>query len=144
MAALAVREALQVCCALNVDIKWPNDILVGNRKLCGILSETVETSEGRAVIIGIGINLTGSGVPEDLRAVATSLEDETQQKIDAKTILQAVLNALSEHYLALQVEGGERAIIKRWEKSSSYAKDKRVSIHAADETFTGIYSGPGA
>src|SRR3954469_8918469 len=53
MAALAVNDALREACALCVDIKWPNDIIVNERKLCGILAETVETGTGRAVILGV-------------------------------------------------------------------------------------------
>src|SRR5438128_642729 len=50
MAALAVSDALMRVCALRVDIKWPNDVYVGNRKLCGILAETTETEVGPAAI----------------------------------------------------------------------------------------------
>src|SRR5437660_12347301 len=58
MAALAVSDALMKSCGLRADIKWPNDILANDRKLCGILAETIETTNGPAAIIGIGINLT--------------------------------------------------------------------------------------
>ncbi|MDQ3472943.1 MAG: biotin--[acetyl-CoA-carboxylase] ligase, partial [Acidobacteriota bacterium] len=57
-AALAVHDALLEAYSLKTDVKWPNDILSNNRKLCGILSETVETTIGRALVLGIGINLT--------------------------------------------------------------------------------------
>ncbi len=68
MAAIAVHDALLDSCALKTDIKWPNDIMVNDKKLCGILAETVETPRGRAVVLGIGINLTkDSFPPETLR-----------------------------------------------------------------------------
>ena len=57
MAALAVHDALMRACALQADIKWPNDLCVDDRKLCGILAETVETASGPAAVVGIGINL---------------------------------------------------------------------------------------
>src|SRR5438034_8758339 len=68
MAALAVSDALMKSCGLRTDIKWPNDILANNRKLCGILVETVETVNRPAAIAGIGINLTNEAVSEDLRS----------------------------------------------------------------------------
>ena len=66
MAAVAVNDALREACSLETDIKWPNDILANDGKLCGILAETVETRLGRAVVAGVGINLTKHSFPEDL------------------------------------------------------------------------------
>src|SRR6266852_9679855 len=54
MTALAVSDALMRACGLRVDIKWPNDVCVDDRKLCGILAETIETESGPAAIVGIG------------------------------------------------------------------------------------------
>src|SRR5215510_681485 len=65
-AALAVSDALRKACQLTVDIKWPNDICVEQWKLAGILAETVETSDGAAVVLGIGINLTSENFPPEL------------------------------------------------------------------------------
>src|SRR5262245_36288145 len=72
MAALAAGDALNDSAGLQTDIKWPNDLLAGERKICGILSETVDTSTGRAFVVGIGINLTAEAYPPDLVEVATS------------------------------------------------------------------------
>src|SRR5438132_11944161 len=74
MAALAVSDALIRACSLRVDIKWPNDLCVNDRKLGGILAETVETETGPAAIVGIGINLLSSGLPDAISVVATSVE----------------------------------------------------------------------
>src|SRR5215216_1447665 len=64
-AALAVRDALRESCALAADIKWPNDLLAGGRKLCGILAETAEGARGRAVVLGVGVNLRRGSFPEE-------------------------------------------------------------------------------
>ncbi|HXT63786.1 MAG TPA: biotin--[acetyl-CoA-carboxylase] ligase, partial [Pyrinomonadaceae bacterium] len=61
-AALAVSDALARAGELAIDIKWPNDIFVGERKLGGILAETVETSGGTAVVLGIGINVIAESI----------------------------------------------------------------------------------
>src|SRR5262249_51897851 len=71
-AALAVHDALAKVVQLTADIKWPNDIVFGDRKLAGILAETVETSDGAAVVLGIGINLTSENFPPRLSKLATS------------------------------------------------------------------------
>jgi biotin-(acetyl-CoA carboxylase) ligase len=73
-ASIAVQETLLQTCELQTDIKWPNDILHDDKKLCGILAETVETNRGRAVIVGIGINLTNAALPPELETVAISVE----------------------------------------------------------------------
>src|SRR5947209_14712523 len=65
-AALAVSDALAESCALETDIKWPNDLLAGGRKLCGILAETFETPRGRAVVLGVGVNLANSAFPPEV------------------------------------------------------------------------------
>src|ERR687883_395117 len=71
-AAVAARDALEEACALRSDIKWPNDILASGRKLCGILAETVEGAAGRAVVLGIGVNLTNRAFPAEILSSATS------------------------------------------------------------------------
>src|SRR5712691_2664229 len=76
-ASLAVSEALYESCGLETDIKWPNDILSKERKLCGTLAETIEIGSGRAVVVGIGINLTNKAYPAKLDGVATSVEGAT-------------------------------------------------------------------
>ncbi len=68
MTAVAVNETLRDACAVETDIKWPNDVLAGDKKLCGILAETVETAAGRAVVVGIGINLMNHALQTDLAA----------------------------------------------------------------------------
>src|SRR6266576_3119890 len=66
MAALAVSDALRNACDLETDIKWPNDLLSGERKICGILAEAIDTDKGRAVVVGIGVNLTKEAFPPQL------------------------------------------------------------------------------
>src|ERR1041385_3324676 len=76
-AALAVSDALLEACALETDIKWPNDLLAGGRKLCGILAETFDTPRGRAAVLGIGVNLTNRAFPPEILSAATSVEEQT-------------------------------------------------------------------
>lgn len=141
MAALAVRDTLAETCGLDVDIKWPNDILVNERKLCGILAETVETPSGRAAIVGIGINLTSQSFPEELRELATSLEDATKTTISADELLPSLLRAVGNRYVQLETDQGRRELVDDWMAHSTYAFGKRIFVTSDDERFSGITRG---
>ena len=141
-AAVAVAEALREACALAVDIKWPNDILAGAaKKLCGILAETVETPQGRACVLGIGINLNGQAFPPEVRATATSIEDETGARLDVETLLRALSVAVANRYARLQDVGGSAETLREWSARSSFAAGKRVRVCAEEESFEGVTRG---
>ena len=140
-AALSVRDALCDTCALETDIKWPNDLLASGRKLCGILAETVETSRGRACVLGIGINLTPRAYPPELRAQATSVEEETSAPPDRDALLAALVRALARRYEQLQGPDGAADTVRAWAESSSYASGRRVRVQLSDETFHGTTRG---
>jgi BirA family transcriptional regulator, biotin operon repressor / biotin---[acetyl-CoA-carboxylase] ligase len=137
MAAVSVADALLEACDLQTDIKWPNDIMAEERKLCGILAETIETGTGRAVVVGIGINLNDGAFPPDLKAVATSVSAVTGKPPDTEALLRALIRALGRRYQSLQSPGGEEEIIKEWSRRSSYARRRHVRITLATETFEG-------
>src|SRR6201988_217992 len=94
MAAVAVYDTLGDACRLQADIKWPNDLLSGERKICRILAESIETPAGRAVIVGIGINLTQDADPVELAEKATSLSEATGRAADREALLTALLRWL--------------------------------------------------
>jgi len=141
MAAVAVNDALREACFLETDIKWPNDILANDRKLCGILAETVETPMGRAVVVGIGINLTKDSFPEELELVATSVETATGRRHDFETLLGALIAALEKHYAALREADGPEAIMREWCARSSYAEGKLIRVVESNETLVGTTRG---
>jgi len=141
MAALAVRDAVFEACALEVDIKWPNDIYAAERKLCGILAETVETETGRACIVGIGLNLRDRAFPPEVQNIATSIESLTRAAPDTEELLGALLRALKRRYEMLQAEGGRSAILRDWSTFSSYAEGRRVRVSLCDEMIEGITRG---
>jgi BirA family transcriptional regulator, biotin operon repressor / biotin---[acetyl-CoA-carboxylase] ligase len=140
-AALAVSDALAEGSDLQTDIKWPNDLLAGERKICGILSETIETPQGRAVVVGIGINLKSEAYPEDLRTTATSVSEATGEAADKERILLSLQEALSRWYSLLQGDDGPERILQSWTSRSSYASGRNVAIINGDETFSGITRG---
>jgi len=141
VAALAVGDALLDAFNLQTDIKWPNDLLAGERKICGILSETIETSQGRAAIIGIGINLTADAYPSELEGLATSVAEETQQAADREVLLAALQEAIAQWYEALQQHHGDEKILQAWISRSPYANGKMIDVRNGDESFRGITRG---
>ena len=141
MAALATGDALLSAAGLQTEIKWPNDLLAGERKICGILSETVDTSEGRAVVVGIGINLTGRAYPPDLNGLATSVEEETGAPVERHLLITALQSAIAHWYDELLGLDGTEKILKAWIDRSSYADGRLVDVVNGDQTFRGITRG---
>ncbi|HJZ81358.1 MAG TPA: biotin--[acetyl-CoA-carboxylase] ligase [Pyrinomonadaceae bacterium] len=140
MAALAVHEALLKACGLRADIKWPNDLCVSDRKLCGILAETVETMSGAAAVVGIGINLTANGLPM-VNAEATSVESVTGQSPDRELVLHELLKSIGEQYELLRSATGCEHLIREWCANSSYAIGRRVRVALSEESFEGTTRG---
>jgi len=141
MAALAVCDALMKVCALRADIKWPNDICVNGRKLCGILVETIETESCAAAIVGIGINLTSDSLPAELLAAATSVEEISGRAPDRELVLEELVKGLSERYDFLYGSQGPEHTIREWCANSSYAFDRRVGVTLLRDRFEGTTRG---
>jgi len=140
-AALAVHDALLETYLLKTDIKWPNDILSNNRKLCGILAETVDTTEGRALVLGIGVNLTSSAFPPEVHQIATSVELETGKVPNLEIILRNLMIALQRRYEMLQSVCGAEEILREWSVRSSYASGKRIRVANGQEVLEGTTRG---
>jgi BirA family biotin operon repressor/biotin-[acetyl-CoA-carboxylase] ligase len=141
MAGVAVHDALLDSCGLVTDIKWPNDILADGRKLCGILAETVETPIGRAVVVGIGINLTSRGFPSELDRVATSIEAVSGETPNFEAVLDALIRALDGQYQVLQRPIGPEEIVTSWSALSSYGTGKLIQVTDGDKSFAGTTRG---
>jgi BirA family transcriptional regulator, biotin operon repressor / biotin---[acetyl-CoA-carboxylase] ligase len=141
MAALAVGDALQEAAGVHTDIKWPNDLLSGERKICGILAEAIETPTGRAVILGVGINLTQNAFPAELANVATSVSEATGLQPDREKILAALARALSRWYSLLHESGGTERIVAAWSSRSSYATGRLVQVSNGNEVWQGTTCG---
>ena len=139
--AVAVHDALEEIAQIDCDIKWANDVHVAGKKICGILAETVETPKGLAVVAGAGINLRSSSLPDKLKEIATSIEDETSEIPNADDLLRTVAKVFSEFYKILQSAGGAEKVRTEWTKRSSYAFGKAVRVALENEAFTGTTRG---
>jgi BirA family biotin operon repressor/biotin-[acetyl-CoA-carboxylase] ligase len=144
IAGLAVHAAIKEVTTIAVDLRWPNDIMFGDKKLGGILTELgTESGRIRHAVIGIGLNINQPQFPAELAAHATSLRIETDRDWPREEILTALLRALDREYRALQASSAAKNdIIKRFQAASSYARGTRVAIddHGAAQ-FTGVTEG---
>jgi BirA family biotin operon repressor/biotin-[acetyl-CoA-carboxylase] ligase len=108
-AALAVREALRPVC--EPELKWPNDVLLGGRKVCGILLE--HRRNRTALGVGINVHHRPEDFPEELRERATSLEAATGRNFSRTELLRGVLTHLDRQVMVLRA-GGYEPIRSAW------------------------------
>src|SRR6185369_118784 len=141
MSALAVSDVLAKTFDLQTDIKWPNDVCVNERKLCGILAETVETNLGMAAIVGIGVNLKRADFSAELKSIATSVEEASGATPNGDMMLGNLLGALVQRYDVLQSDHGPEHTIREWCAHSSYAYDRKVRVTLNQEVFEGTTRG---
>lgn len=138
--AVAVCETL---CRFDLtpDIKWANDVLVGDRKICGILAEVCDTNTGLAVIVGVGVNLKSTNFPPELKEIATSVEAETNRRVDAADLSRNLTELLSFYTKILYGDAGDETIRGEWTQRSSYASGKAVRAILPNRTIDGVTRG---
>ena len=142
MSGVAVYDTLKEF-GLKPDIKWVNDVLIRDKKICGILAETVDTPSGNAVIVGIGINLKSSNFPDEIAETATSIEAELSVPgaIATGDIEEALSRYLSYWYATLCSDDGPTEIIQNWRQRSSYFSGKAVRVTLPDGIIEGTTDG---
>lgn len=136
-AGLAVREAVRSITSLEADLRWPNDLLFGRKKFCGILTElNAEVTRVRHAVIGIGINVHQENFPGELRAMATSLHIETGRAWPRQELLIALLQSLDCEVAALTAAphplAYAQAMRQRLEAASTWVRGKRVRVDEGD------------
>ncbi len=141
MAGVAAHRALTLATGLSFDIRWPNDLLLGGKKVCGILTEmSADFDRLHHVVVGIGINVNHPEVPGNLRGVATSLRLEAKKTFSRGNILVALLKELERQYEMLSKQG-TAPIAKAWAAASSYAEGRRVRVTSNNGPFTATTAG---
>jgi len=125
MAAVSIAKTISSKFNLQPQIKWPNDLLIDNKKICGILTEmNAEADKVKFLVVGIGINVNSK--QSDLVDTATSLKEKTGDKIDRIAFTKAVLEGLDEHY-AIFNEKGFQSILDELRNFSS-TLGRRVKV----------------
>jgi BirA family biotin operon repressor/biotin-[acetyl-CoA-carboxylase] ligase len=142
-AGLAVSTAVETVTTIRPDLRWPNDVMLGDRKFCGILTElNAEVTRVRYAVVGIGINVNQETFPAELQAIATSLRQETGREWSRVELTAALLKSLDREYRALldQAVQGRELILKRFEERSSFARRREVHVDE-DGGYDGITEG---
>ena len=144
-AGLAVLQTIENVTGLVADIRWPNDVLFGSRKVGGILTEmNAEATRVRYAVIGIGINVNHRQFPPELRDMATSLRLEADRVPLRQDLLVAILKALNAELDVLikpaTFSEAARGILRRIEQNSTWIRGKQVFVEEG-EGYTGITAG---
>jgi BirA family transcriptional regulator, biotin operon repressor / biotin---[acetyl-CoA-carboxylase] ligase len=140
LTGLAAHRAIREVTAINADLRWPNDLLIGPNKTGGVLVEALSESNSLAVVIGIGINLHQQTFPPNLATPATSLDLDTGRNTDRQQLLIALLLALHDELAALDSPAALAVIPDRIAQISTWVKGRRVEVHGPD-ACTGTTAG---
>jgi BirA family biotin operon repressor/biotin-[acetyl-CoA-carboxylase] ligase len=141
-AGLAVLAAIQqVDSRVKADLKWPNDVLIDGKKVCGILTEmNAEATRVRYIVVGIGINVNQPSFPKELQA--TSLRLASGSEWSRVELVGALLKSLDCEYRRLLEDPRAReSILRRFAESSSWVQGKAVRIEENGSAFEGTTEG---
>jgi BirA family transcriptional regulator, biotin operon repressor / biotin---[acetyl-CoA-carboxylase] ligase len=141
---LAVDEAIrQVDSRVQPDLKWPNDVLIGGKKVCGILTEmNAEITRVRYIVAGIGINVNHASFPEDIAGLATSLRLETGSEWSRVELAAALLKSLHREYRQfLEEPDARQSILRRFSERSSGVSGRAVRVEDNGSGFEGTTEG---
>jgi BirA family transcriptional regulator, biotin operon repressor / biotin---[acetyl-CoA-carboxylase] ligase len=148
---LAARQAILATAGLRIDLRWPNDLLCGSRKLGGILVESSVTNSTagtpaalRYAVLGVGVNVHHRSFPPEIASLATSLDLEKGHRVSRQTLLVAFLRALDRELYELDRELAGLAngpgLLTRFEQASSWVHGKRVQVPEKGG-YTGVTTG---
>jgi len=129
-AGLAMAEAVEATTGVVAGMKWPNDLLVGDRKLCGILAEAA----GDALVVGLGVNVEWADVPAELTAVATACNLEGGRPTDRRTLLDAFLGRYAARLADLDTA-------RRDYEARLVTLGRRVRVEQAARVLVGVARG---
>lgn len=140
LGACAVARSLSKMGVMDVSVKWPNDVLVKQRKIAGILCETVflgSDSLGTVVGIGVNQNCPVSEMPNGLQWPTTSIIDEVGKETSIESLLCSIVNRIDELLQSAEARRSFSGILDEWRELSSTI-GSRVRIHEDGKTIDGI------
>jgi BirA family biotin operon repressor/biotin-[acetyl-CoA-carboxylase] ligase len=150
ISGVAVQDAVKELTGLQPDIRWPNDLLLNEKKFAGILTEmSSELTRVNHAVVGVGINVNQQSFPEGLRNVATSLSNEAGREFSRVELAGAMIRAVDREYRALLRAMSSpirtpalrfEPIMRRVESRSSYALGKLVHVDE-DGGYYGVTDG---
>jgi len=131
MAGSAIAEALEDNTTVSIKLKWPNDILIDERKVGGILCESFKKSSTETCIVigfGINVNLTELAFPKDIELIATSLQIHTQRVLDRHPLITSIIQSLEQGWHALISKGPQACRIKYSARCSTLGQQIQVQF----------------
>ncbi len=135
IASLAIAEAIEQQCSLRSLIKWPNDIVLGDKKVAGILTEmAAELDRINYAILSFGIDVNNS-ISDELSAIATSIKNESGFKVDRVALFCLILKKLEDYYISWLKNGFDQ-ILEKW-KSRCVTLGKKVEVKGLNEILKG-------
>lgn len=143
LSAVAVARAIELVAGLSAEIKWPNDVLIGGKKVAGLLNEmSAETDGINFVILGIGVNLnmTAEQFPPDLRHPATSLLLETGRPVGRARFAAVMLGELDRLYAAFRTQGFGPVREEWQQRCNAHGRELAVSDGGSD-IVRGMFAG---
>ncbi|MFR5602481.1 MAG: biotin--[acetyl-CoA-carboxylase] ligase, partial [Lachnospiraceae bacterium] len=141
VAAMAVAKGIDQETGLDSRIKWPNDIVAGSKKVCGILTEmSAELDQIHYVVTGMGINVNMDQFPEEIRETATSLCLETGRKIDRGALIGAIMSAFEEYYKRYEEHQDLSDLMEEYNDKLAN-RNREVRVLASGGEYTGIALG---
>ena len=138
--ALAVAEGIKEVTGAEPRIKWPNDIVLNGKKICGILTELCFKEGGYAVIIGTGINVNTDAFPEEIRDIASSLKIETGNEISREKLIASVMKYFEKFYEQYEQTEDFSGLKSQYE-SMLANKDQEVHVLDPQAPYKGIAKG---
>ncbi len=137
-AAVAVAESLEEVANVRTEVKWPNDILIDSKKVCGLLLESsFEADKLNHIVLGIGLNVNQTSFAEEIKEKAISLVLSAGRKFDRDEILFTILGKFATMYENLKTRDFY-LVMKKWRERSSLF-GRRITVKLADRTFEGIF-----
>lgn len=138
--AVAVAQAIERATGLKVECKWPNDLLIGKRKVAGILIEgSIQQGILDYVVVGLGINVNQTKFPSDLLQKATSLKLESGQEIDRVQLFRQILTSFESSYTT-SLRNGFESTIPTWLTRSTML-NKPIVVSQQGNIINGVVTG---
>jgi len=141
-AGLAVARGVGEAASVRCDIRWPNDVMLEEKKLAGVLLESHSHEQRFGFIVaGVGVNVNQERLPEEISGIATSLRLVTGREYDRQALLESILRRFDDYYERFLGRGPE-AIIEAFCRASSWARGRRVRVEGGgEEDLAGVTAG---
>jgi len=139
LAAVAVAGAIHAATGVKAGIKWPNDLMLDGKKVCGILTEmSAEMDQVNYLVVGVGLNVNvdENEFPPEVKEIATSLKIMAGDKINRAELLREILRHMDRYYLIWQQQGFT-PVLKEW-KENSVNLGQRAKVIFSGEVWEGI------